>query len=193
MSKYQNEGLGFARLLMVLSSLTPLFILWAVRGVGSVPDKWLWSICGLLIVIPNLILWYRLRISRARNDIKTLVVGEADDHRDHLLVYLFAMLIPLYDANLSTTRDVTATGLAFVFIVFLFWHLNLHYMNLIFALFGYRVFTIQPLKPQSAIGGRQPLELLTKRSYLHKGQQIKAYRISNTVYFEAGVNNGSEI
>lgn len=116
----QHEGLGFARLLMVLSSMTPLFILWGVRGVASIPDQWVILICSLFVVVPNLILWARWHTARIRKDIKMLTVGEADDHREHLLVYLFAMLIPLYDANLESARDTAATIIAFVFIVFLF-------------------------------------------------------------------------
>jgi hypothetical protein len=178
----QPEGLKVARLLMVLSSLSPLFVLWAVRGVKNVPDVWLWTICGSLILVPNLALWLRLRITRRRNDTKTLTVGESDDHREHLLVYLFAMLIPLYDANLGSTRDTLATVLAFAFIVFLFWHLNLHYMNILFALFGYRVFTVYPDAGKSA--GQQSFVLLTSRGHLASGQEVRAYRISNTVFFE---------
>ena len=178
----QAEGLKVARLLMVLSSLSPLFFLWAVRGVKDVPDGWLWTGCSSLILVPTLVLWLRLIITRRRKDLKTLTVGEADDHREHLLVYLFAMLIPLYDANLGSTRDTLATGLAFAFIVFLFWHLNLHYMNILFALFGYRVFTVYP--GAGKCGGQQSFVLLTCRGHLESGQEVRAYRISNTVFFE---------
>jgi len=180
----QNEGLKLARLLMVLSSLSPLFLLWAVRGVGCIRDAWLWPVCGALIIVPNSVLWLRVRISRLRNDTKMLTVGEADDHREHLLVYLFAMLIPLYDANLGSTRDTLATVAAFVFIVFLFWHLNLHYMNLLFALLGYRVFTIHPRHAEGGATEHLPFVLLTTRPHLKGGEQIKAFRISNTVFFE---------
>ena len=33
-----GEGLKLARLLMVLSSVSPLFVLWAIRGTTLVPD-----------------------------------------------------------------------------------------------------------------------------------------------------------
>ena len=36
-----NEGLKTARLLMVLSSILPLFILWAIRGNRLIPDHYL--------------------------------------------------------------------------------------------------------------------------------------------------------
>lgn len=178
-----SEGLKFARFMMVVSSLSPLFFLWAVRGVKCIPDTILWIGCVALIIIPNLVLWLKIRICRSQKDTKTLTVGLADDHREHLLVYLFAMLIPLYDVNLGSDREFAAALLALIFIVFLFWHLNLHYMNLVFALFGYRVFTIVPDTKEDAIDF-QPFVLLTQRSYLHKGEQLQAYRISNTVFFE---------
>ncbi len=180
----QNEGLKLARLFMVLSSLSPIFLLWAVRGVRNVPDKWLWIVCSAFIAVPNFMLWLRMKMAATRNDAKTLTVGKAEDHREHLLVYLFAMLIPLYDANIGSARDTIATALAFAFVVFLFWHLNLHYMNLVFAICGYRVFTVHPQGCEVAIAGQHPFVLLTRRSQIQEGQQIRAYRISNTVFFE---------
>src|SRR5437764_8494 len=115
--------------MMVLSSLTPLFALWAVRGLDPIPDRWLWFGCGALIVLPNTVFLVRLRLARMRGDTRTLSISRADDHRDHLLVYLFAVLMPLFDANIGKTRDSAATVFALSFVVFLFWHLNLHYMN----------------------------------------------------------------
>jgi hypothetical protein len=177
-----SEGLKLARFMMVLSSLSPLFFLWAVRGITCIEDRWLWLICSALIIIPNAMLLWRIRIAKLRNDVRTLTVGHAEDHREYLLVYLFAMLIPLYDVNLGSTRDAAAAAVALLFIVFLFWHLNLHYMNVLFAVRGYRVFTITPGEQDFASG--EPFVLLTKRIALHQGQKIRAYRLSNTVFFE---------
>jgi hypothetical protein len=172
--------------MMVLSSMTPLFVLWAIRGVSVMPDKYFVPICLGLIIIPNAILYLRVRIAHKNGDSKTLTVGTADDHRDHLLVYLFAMLIPLYDANLGANRDFAATVVAFIFIVFLFWHLNLHYMNLIFAIFGYRVYTIHPPIRGDNISGKCSFVLLTKRSTIAAGETLTALRLSNTVFLEQG-------
>jgi hypothetical protein len=57
-------------------------------------------------------------------------------------------------------------------------------MNILFALFGYRVFTVDPVSPEAVIGGQETFVLLTPRVRLPSGQQIRAYRISNTVFFE---------
>ena len=174
-----SEGLRFVRLMMVVSSLTPLFLLWAVRGMQPVPDRWLIWTCAALITIPNFTLIVRLKLAIMRGDMRTIDVERAEDHRDHLLVYLFAVLMPLFDANIGRARDSAETILALAFVVFLFWHLNLHYMNVFFAIAGYRVFTIH------GPGDPQPMVLLTKSSAVDASRKIHAYRLSNTVLIEA--------
>jgi hypothetical protein len=180
-----REGLKAARLLMVLSSISPLFILWAIRGNSLVPDHVFIGFCVLMVAVPNAFLWLRIRTAKKQNDKRELTVGRADDHRDHILVYLFAMLLPFYSADLGTWRDLGATVAALAFIVFLFWHLNLHYMNLIFAARGMRVFTIYPPADGNALTGKTPYAVITRRVSLAPGDKIITYRLSNTVYLEA--------
>src|SRR5690606_19640084 len=109
-------------------------------------------------------------------------VGKVEDHRDHLLVYLFSMLLPMYSVDLSSWRNFTSAMLALGFITFLFWHLNLHYMNLVFALKGYRVFTIYPPEDQNPFTGRNPLVLITTAAILRPGERLIAYRLTDTIY-----------
>jgi hypothetical protein len=180
-----REGLKTARLLMVLSSVSPLFILWAIRGNSLVPDGWFIGFCVFMVVVPNTFLWLRVRMAKKQADKRELTVGTADDHRDHILVYLFAMLLPFYSEDLGTWRDLGATAAALTFIVFLFWHLNLHYMNLIFAVRGLRVFTVYPPVDGNPLTGKTRQALITRRVSLAPGEQIVAYRLSDTVYLEA--------
>jgi hypothetical protein len=180
-----SEGLKAARLLMVLSSISPLFILWAIRGNSLVPDHWFIGFCALMVVVPNVFLWLRIRIARKQADKRELTVGAADDHRDHILVYLFAMLLPFYSEDLGTWRDLGATLAALAFIVFLFWHLNLHYMNLIFAARGLRVFTVYPPADGNPLTGKTRHAVITRRVSLAPGERLVAYRLSDTVYLEA--------
>lgn len=178
-----KEGMQFTRLLMVLSSMSPLFILWAVRGSPTVPDKYFIPACLLFALVPTLVLLRRMRIAKRANDCQTKTVGMADDHRDHILVYLFAMLLPFYTVNLQDGREFAATVVALVFILFLFWHLNMHYMNLLFAIWGYRVFTVRP-KPDNQYSSAASFVLLTKRVALSEGEQIETYRLSDSVFIE---------
>lgn len=179
-----REGLKAARLLMVLSSISPLFILWGIRGNSLIPDRWFIGFCAMMVVVPNAFLWLRIRTAKKQADKRDLTVGSADDHRDHMLVYLFAMLLPFYTAAIGTWRDLSATLAALAFIVFLFWHLNLHYMNLVYAAFGYRVFTVTPPADGSALAVRARQAVITRRVSLASGDRLVAYRLSDTVYLE---------
>jgi hypothetical protein len=181
----RSEGLRAARLLMVLSSISPLFILWAIRGNSLIPDKDFVGFCALMVIAPNVFLWLRIRTARKQNDKRTIAVGAADDHRDHILVYLFAMLLPFYSEDISTWRDFGATLAALAFIVFLFWHLNLHYMNLLFAFRGLRVFTVYPPADGNPLTAKTRHALITRRVNLASGEQVIAFRLSDTVYLEA--------
>ena len=182
-----REGLKAARLLMVLSSISPLFILWAIRGNSVIPDTYFIAFCALMVVVPNAFLWLRIRTAKKQEDKRDLTVGTADDHRDHILVYLFAMLLPFYSVELGTWRYVATSLAALSFIVFLFWYLNLHYVNFLFALFGYRVFTVYAPLDGKQLGGNTPYALITRRVALTSGEHIVAYRLSDTVYLEAAL------
>jgi hypothetical protein len=137
-----------------------------------------------MVIVPNVFLWLRIRVAKKLQDKRDLVIGSAENHRDHLLVYLFAMLMPLYPIDTGTWRDLAALLSALAFIVFLFWHLNLHYMNLIFAIRGYRVFTVSPPRDANTLSGKDSQVLITPRVTLLSGERIIAYRLSDTVYFE---------
>jgi len=179
-----TEGLKVARLLMVLSSISPLFVLWAIRGISIVPDAYFIPFCAFMVVAPNFFLWWRIQTAKKLREMREIVVGTAEDHREHLLVYLFAMLLPFYTANLCNWRDLASAFAALSFIVFLFWHLNLHYMNLMFAAKGYRVFTIYPPADDNQLSGRLSQVLITKRVSISPGERLSVYRLSDTVYFE---------
>jgi hypothetical protein len=180
-----GQGMKLARLMMVLASVSPVFILWGLRGSKLLPD-WLWIMACLALVIgPNLFLFWRIKTAKRLRETAELVVGEARDNREHLLVYLFAMLLPLYAIDLNDLRQFAAAFAALIFIVFLFWHLDLHYMNLLFAVFGYRVFTISSPDDGNPHSGRERQVLITKRTCLSTGDRVIAFRLSKTIFFEA--------
>jgi hypothetical protein len=183
-SNIHDEGGKAARLMMVLGGASPLFILWAIRGSKIVPNCYFLSFCAVMVIFPNVFLWLRIRTAQRLQVTRELTVGSAEDHRDHLLVYLFAMLLPLYSIDTGTWRDLAALVAAFSFVVFLFWHLNLHYMNIVFAIRGYRVFTISPPNDGNPFSGMMSQVLITRRDGLLPGDHIVAYRLSDTVYFE---------
>ena len=187
MPRRHMSGLPVARFLMVMGSLSPLFVLWAIRGTREIPDKWWGSFCLACVIIPNLTLYWRWHIAHARNDHRVIIVLSARDQSEHLLVYLFAMLIPIFGVDLGGTRDIVAVLVAFAFIVFTFWHMNLHYMNVLFALFGYRVFTVEAAT-SATLGAKNSntVVVLSKRPSIPPSTQIDTIRVSDTVLVEKG-------
>ena len=180
----RSEGLRFERLLMVLGSLAPLFVLWAARGSCVIPDGWLWLGCALLAAGPNLALYLRFHAAIKEEDKYPISVGRCEDHRSHVLTYLFAVLLPFYRTGAESVRDVVAMVIALVFIVFLFYHLRLHYTNILFALRGYQVFTVTPPSSSNPYDWQEPRVLITYRRSLVPGERIVAFRLSDTVYLE---------
>ncbi len=180
----RREGLRTARFIMVMSSISPLFILWAIRGTHLIKSWIFLSLCGLLVLAPNAYIFIRLWVAKSQNERRSIVIGRSEDHRDHLLVYLFAMLLPFYTTSLGNWREFSATLVAVGFIVFLFWNLNLHYMNILFAFLGYRIFTIYPANDGNPYSGIEPFVLITRRSMLPQKLEIKPYRLSDSVYWE---------
>lgn len=176
-----------ARLLMVLSSFSPLFLLWAMQKVGPIkcyeyiiltPKQW-WIGCLLLATIPTAVLYFRYRIARNNKDEVELTVMRSEDHSEHLLTYLVANLLPFYSSPINSVRSLATVIAAIAFVIFIMWRMNLHYINLYFALQGYKVYTITLNEAQ----GRKAI-LLSKRNYIAVDAKVRGTRLSNTVFIE---------
>lgn len=178
-----SQGLGSARLLMVFSGMSPLFLIWAIRGSAFIDDRVFLWVCGALVILPNLFLWVRFRTAKKNEERREILVGKTEDQRTHLLTYLLAMLLPFYADTLGSWRGIAATAAALGLIIFLFWHLDLHYMNFVFASRGYRVYGIVPDAGQE-LSGRHNLVLITRRAAIQSGTRVIALRVSDFVYFE---------
>ena len=104
--------------------------------------------CGrrvaFLIVMPLTLLAARIWCVWRSPASEQVPAGSVEDHRAHILAYLFATLLPFYRSSLETWRDLIAIALALALIVFLFWYLRLHYVNFILAVFHYHIYTVYP-------------------------------------------------
>ena len=184
--QHPRQGLGFVRLMLVLSSLCPLFLLWAIRGTKLVPDIYFVAFCLLMALIPTLLLLCRFRVAINNSDEKDINIEEWNDHRVQVLTYLFAMLLPFYREELSTCRDMLAMAAALLFIIVLFYRLNLLYINFLFILFGYRIYEVPPSQSnkENPYARKEPIILITKRRSLPAVKIVKTLRIVDFVYLE---------
>ncbi|MDO9035794.1 MAG: hypothetical protein Q7U51_11395 [Methanoregula sp.] len=179
-----RPGLGFARFGMVLASFWPLFLLWAIRGSPVIEDWILFFCCGSLIVIPNALVLIRIYNARSQNDTKLITVENAQDHRDHILIYLIAILIPVYSLPLDAWRNIAALIVALILVITIFWLLDLHYLNLFFTIFDYRIYTINPDNRSSQTGRRDSFVIITKKTSLIDGEEIRMHRISDSIFID---------
>lgn len=191
--KKADEGLELTRFILVWSSLSPIFLLWALRGVDAIEDQYWIPICMTLFILPTLVLWWMIRQARKAENTKTIRISSARDQREHLLTYLFAMLIPLFDANTDGVRDLTAASLALIFVMFLFWHMRLHYMNLFFAMWGYRIFTVE-----AKVGTTEKdrgsdrfvtYAVISRRHFIPDDDALTGYRLGGRVLFDKATDD----
>lgn len=172
-----NDGLPLVKFMMLLSSMAPLFLLVGIRGLDAVvADKHLWIAVACLVLIPYLVLRLRMYLSIKSNDTFVLDVTDVKNNKEYLFTYLFTVLLPLYSVTISNNREFGAMMFAICFVIFVLWNMNLHFVNILFAFMGYRVFTIESF--DSAI-------LLTTRTTIPKDlKELKVHRLSNTVFIE---------
>lgn len=180
-----KEGRGFVRFVLVWSSLSPVFLLWSIRGVDAINDYVWVPACLVLFALPTVILYFIFYRARKSENVKTIYVASSRDQREHLLTYLFAMLIPLFDVNLGGARDIVAVAFALAFVMFLFWHMRLHYMNLLFAIWGYRIYTVEA-KASAGDQDRDKPRLVTfavvsRRNSLPENSMLTGYRLGGNV------------
>lgn len=179
-----KEQRPLVRLCMVLSSFTPLYILIAIRGLEPFPGINVWGVCGTLAILPNIGLLMAIhRAKKLGKHPKT--IGNSVDHKVHALSYLLAILLPLYQQAITSLQEFTAMVLALAIVLFLFFNLHLHYINIFFAIAGFRIFTVYPPPcDTNPLSGNDMYVLITKRTHLPQCSTVFAFRLSNTVFIE---------
>lgn len=183
MTAAAGDSLSFVRFILVWSSLSPVFLLWAIRGTKAVDETYFTLVCLVLFLAPTILLWAFWSRSKARNTVRTVKVIKAEDPKDHILTYLFAMLIPLFQSNIDDKRQLAVAIVALCMITFLFWHMRLHYMNFVFALLGYSIFTV---KVDAGVDARGPKPahtwvIISRRSAISDGEALTGYRLGGLV------------
>ena len=184
-TKGTQEGRGLVRFFLVWSSLSPVFLLWSIRGVEAIDDQIWIPICLFLFLCPTVILYLIFRQGQKNQNVKTIEIARSRDQGDHLLTYLFAMLIPLFDVNLGGMRDIVSVVVAFGFVMYLFWYMRLHYMNLFFSMLGYRIYTVEAKVGTTMNEGREgrlgSFVVISKSHLLTDGTFVTGYRLGGNV------------
>ncbi len=134
--------------------------------------------------IPLLIVCSRICIVQDPNDHQLLVAGPTEDKTNYVLSYLVAMFLPFYQGDPMSYRDLLATGTALSLIVFIFYRLELHYLNVGLAFFKYQAFSVAPPSDGNQYTRQDSFILITKRKVLKPGETYMVWRVTDTVYLE---------
>lgn len=164
--------------MMLISSLCPLFILVGIRGIDEkiIAEKYVWYIIVTLIVIPFVSILIRIKVAKRNRDLFTLNTSETSLNKEYLFAYLLTVLLPLYSVAVSGKRDLYGILGAIFFVIFILWNLNMHFINVLFAFSGYKVYTLTSNNAVILLSTRQHINADTKN--------IIAHRLSNSVYIE---------
>lgn len=175
--------MNLIRFILVIASMSPLFILLAIKGLEPFFSYFItFTFFILLVILPNLYFWFRINQARKNNDRKHISIGQYTDNREHIVSYIFALLIPIYQSNIITQNDLYAALCALIFILFIFWHLDLYYMNFIMALFGYKIISIKG-DPVTSLYAVEHV-LITKKSNLNNLQIFSPLRLTDFLLFD---------
>lgn len=174
----RNEGVPLVKFMMLLSSMAPLFILVGLRGIDIkiITEKHLWITIALLVITPYLFLFLRILAARKNSDIISVDISSNTNNKDYLFTYLFTVLLPLYSYTISNTRDAVALAFALIIVMFVLWNMNLHFINIYFALKGYKVYTLDSVEGAILLSSRHILPTHINSLTVH--------RLSNSVFIE---------
>lgn len=174
----------FLRFAFVIASFSPLFILLGIKGNKHLSDLALWSSVIFLVFLPNGLLYLRWWLIRKSDQVIELQIMDSTDNRDSLVIYLLAVLLALYGVNPESVREWVAYALTVLFVIILFWMTNLHHLNVLFNILGYKTYTIT-IKVNGSNGVKSmKAVLLTKSQQPSINRSISCYRLSHDIFIE---------
>ena len=167
------------RFILVLASMSPLFILLAIRGIGIIPFEYYFPGFMFLAIAPNAYMAFRLWQAKKLNDRKIVQIDGYSDRREQLLTFVFAMLMPLFQSGVTTEADLYAALCAFLFVIYIFGNMELYYVNFWIAVCGYRIVEIQASGP-----GSTSHILITSRKVIPQGLRLTPLRVTDFLLFD---------
>ena len=191
MSSVQSEG-GVLRFVFILSSISPVFFV-SIFQTPKFVDQFYWSLTfSVLFLFPNLLMGLRWILAKRKNLTSVYNITKSEDGREHVFTYLFALIIPFFSEEIDSLFKLISFIFLMVFVVFIFWHMRLHYLNLIFALAGYKVLNIRVRShpgAHSSVAERRYI-LLSKDEDVEAGERLRCVRLSNHILMYDGEQNG---
>jgi hypothetical protein len=177
----RNNRLPLLRFLLAWSALSPAFIIWAIRGTTLV-DNYLWILfCIELFIFPNTLLLLFLWKQSRKKDSKTITPNRIDNKKELVIAYLIAILLPFYQANITSWRELGGSIFALIIIVYLFWQTNLIHLNILFSIINCNILL---LTGDDGRGGEQSFIYLTRNDRVPLDKPLTAIRVTSSILID---------
>lgn len=176
----RENGLKFLRFLLLISSVSPVFALLAIRG-SEFDSEWYNTIYSMvlwgMVVISFLPLFIRCKIAKDEK-----VVLNISEHvlpcTDEYSTYILSIALPLCQNNLESINQLPYFIAMIVFVLVVFYIFNLYYLNLFFYLLGYKLYKITSEKTHSFV-------VITKKDIQEIiNKKVVAIRLTNSLFWE---------
>jgi hypothetical protein len=124
------------RISLVASVISPVFLIWALKGNAVVSNRNFVISCLVLFALPNFYLGLLVMIAKRKNIRRTLVVQGLRDRREDVVATLLAILLPFFTSDLDSWQNILVAAVTVGIVCLLLLHARMYYFNPILALLG---------------------------------------------------------
>jgi hypothetical protein len=162
------------RLILFLSSYSPLFVIIAMRGWHD--SRRIAIGLAIVAVLSIIVLFVFLRVVQRISPGKVSIASVVSRDGD-VMSYIVTYLLPFLAVKLDDPTDVASLGIVFAVIGLLYVNSNMIQTNPVLNIVGYHIFEIED-------GDGKTASLICKRSYVRTGSEIDAISIGDYVLLE---------
>jgi len=163
-----------SRVILFLSSYTPLFLIMAVKY-GSVHRYFALSMVLLGAISVVLLLFYLKQSATLAVD--HVVIEKISGKDTEAMSYIVTYLIPFLDIKLDEISSAVSLLLLFLVVGVLYVHSNLIYINPTLNLLRYHLFEIE-------LEGGMTSALVSKRRFVERGASIPVVSLGEQILLE---------
>jgi|GEM_PF-2711338 hypothetical protein len=176
----RENGLKFFRFLLLISSVSPVFALLAVKGANFLVEDYnvvyslvMWGI----FIISFLPLLIRCKIAK-NEKVKLTINKNATPCIEEYSTYILSIALPLCQNELISENNFPFFIAMIIFVLIVFYVFNLYYLNIFFYLLGYKLYKIVPNRSHSYV-------IISKKEIQEiQSKDIVAIRLTNSLFWE---------
>lgn len=180
----RENGLKFFRFLLLISSISPVFVLLALKGASFVADDYnvaYNSIMWGIFIVSFLPLLIRYQIAK-NEKVKLAINKNVTPCIEEYSTYILSIALPLCQNDLISEKNFLFFIAMIVFVLIVFYVFNLYYLNIFFYLLGYKLYKVVPSRSHSYV-------VISKKEIQEiQSKDIVAIRLTNSLFWEREVD-----